>query len=46
MVTDNITARVEYRFTDYEDQTFTLGGGPVNSDFTTHTIRGGIGLKF
>lgn len=46
MLTDNITARVEYRFTDYDDKTFTLGGGPVNSDFTTHTIRGGIGLKF
>jgi outer membrane immunogenic protein len=46
MLTDNITARVEYRFTDYEDKTFTLGGGPVNSDLTTHTIHGGIGLKF
>jgi outer membrane immunogenic protein len=46
MVTDNITARIEYRYTDYQDKTFTLGGGPVNSDFTTHAIRGGIGLKF
>jgi outer membrane immunogenic protein len=46
MLTDNITARVEYRFTDYNDDNFTLGGGPVNSDFTTHTIHGGIGLKF
>jgi outer membrane immunogenic protein len=46
MVTDNITARVEYRYTDYEDQTFDLGGGPVDSDFTTHAIRGGVGLKF
>ena len=46
MITDNITARVEYRFTDYDDKTFTLGGGPVNSDLTTHTIHGGIGVKF
>jgi outer membrane immunogenic protein len=46
MVTDNITARVEYRYTDYEDETFTLGGAPVNSDLSTHAIRGGIGLKF
>ena len=29
MLTDNITARVEYRYTDYQDKTFTLGGGPV-----------------
>jgi len=46
MLTDNITARVEYRFTDYGNETFTLGGGPVNSDLQTHTIRGGIGVKF
>jgi outer membrane immunogenic protein len=46
MLTDNITARVEYRFTDYQDKTFTLGGGPVDSDFTTHTIHGGVGVKF
>ena len=32
MVTDNITARVEYRYTDYEDETFNLGGGDVDSD--------------
>jgi outer membrane immunogenic protein len=46
MVTDNITARVEYRYSDYEDETFDLGGGAVDSDFTTHSIRGGVGLKF
>ncbi len=46
MLTDNITARVEYRYTDYQDETFSLGGVPVDSDFKTHTIRGGVGLKF
>jgi outer membrane immunogenic protein len=45
-VLDNVTARIEYRYTDYEDKTFSLGGAPVDSDFTTHTIRGGVGLKF
>ena len=45
-VIDNVTARVEYRFTDYFDEDFSLGGATVNSDFDTHTIRGGIGLKF
>lgn len=43
---DNVTARVEYRYTDYEDKTFTLDSGDVQSDFTSHAIRGGIGLKF
>jgi outer membrane immunogenic protein len=46
MITDNITARVEYRYTDYADETFNLGGAAVNSDLTTSTIRGGIGFKF
>jgi outer membrane immunogenic protein len=46
MITDNITARVEYRFSDYGDEDFNLGGANVNSDFTTSTIRGGLGLKF
>lgn len=45
-VLDNVTARIEYRFTDYFDEDFNLGGATVNSDFDTHTIRGGIGLKF
>jgi outer membrane immunogenic protein len=46
MLLDNITARIEYRYTDYEDETFTLGGGDVESDLTTHAVRGGLGLKF
>lgn len=46
MITDNVTARIEYRYTDYQDETFDLGGGPVESDLSTHAIRGGVGLKF
>jgi outer membrane immunogenic protein len=46
MVMDNVTARVEYRYSDYADETFNLGGAAVNSDFSDHSIRGGIGLKF
>jgi outer membrane immunogenic protein len=42
----NITARVEYRYTDYQDETFTLGGGNVDSDFDTHSVRAGVGIKF
>ncbi len=46
MVTDNVTARIEYRYTDYGTETFTPGGVPVTSDFSDHTIRGGLGLRF
>jgi outer membrane immunogenic protein len=47
MVTDNVTARVEYRYTDYEDKTFSLGDeGDVNTDFSTHSLRAGLGVKF
>jgi outer membrane immunogenic protein len=46
MVTDNLTARIEYRYTDYGDETFTPGGVPTNSDFSDHAIRGGVGFKF
>lgn len=46
MLTDNITARIEYRYTDYQDETFNTGAGPIESDFSTHTIRGGVGVKF
>lgn len=46
MITDNITARVEYRFTDYDNKTFDLGGADVKSDLQTSTIHGGVGLKF
>ena len=46
LLTPNITSRVEYRYTDYEDDTFTLGGAPVNSDLSTHSLRAGLGYKF
>jgi outer membrane immunogenic protein len=46
LITDNITARIEYRFTDYSDENFNLGGANVNSDLQTNTIRGGVGFKF
>lgn len=46
LVTENITARVEYRYSDYEDETFTLGGGDVGTDLSTHSVRAGVGFKF
>ena len=46
MVMDNITARIEYRYTDYGAETLTPGGVPISSDFSDHAIRGGVGFKF
>jgi outer membrane immunogenic protein len=46
MVFNNVTARVEYRYTDYEDETFTLGAGAVDSDLSTHSVRAGVGVQF
>lgn len=47
LVTDNITARVEYRYADYENKSFNLGGAaPVRADLQTHSIRAGVGVKF
>jgi outer membrane immunogenic protein len=46
MVWRNVTARVEYRYTDYQDKTFDLGGGSTDSDLSTHSVRAGVGVKF
>ena len=46
LLANNITARVEYRYTDYQDETFTLGGGDVESDYSDHALRAGVGIKF
>lgn len=46
LITENITARVEYRYTDYEDKTFTLGGGDADGGLNTHSVRAGVGVKF
>lgn len=46
-VTDNITARVEYRYTDYGDEDYTLPTtGAFSSGYDEHSVRAGIGFKF
>lgn len=46
LLRDNVTARVEYRYTDYQDQTYTLDSGTDDADLQTHSVRAGVGLKF
>lgn len=45
-VTNNITARVEYRYSDYQDKDFNLGGTNVSRGFDDHSVKVGIGVKF
>ncbi len=45
-VTNNITARVEYRYSDYQDKNFNLGGTNVSRGFDDHSVKVGIGVKF
>jgi outer membrane immunogenic protein len=46
-VTDNITARVEYRYTDYGSEDFSLPTtGTFSSGYDEHSVRAGVGLKF
>lgn len=45
--TNNLTARVEYRYTEFDDQTIVIT--PVDSvrfESETHTIRAGVSYKF
>ncbi|MCO5730738.1 outer membrane protein [Rhizobium sp. SSA_523] len=46
MVTDNISARVEYRYTDFQDKDYNLGGTTVSRGFDDQSVKVGIGVKF
>lgn len=46
-VTDNITARVEYRYSDYQKRDFDLGAGSaISKGFDDHSVKVGMGVKF
>jgi outer membrane immunogenic protein len=45
-VTDRITSRLEYRYSDYGSETYDLGNTSVSSGFDEHSIRAGVALKF
>ncbi len=45
-VTDNITARVEYRYTDYGSKDFRMGSTKVSSGYDEHAVKVGMGVKF
>ncbi|QRM54906.1 outer membrane protein [Sinorhizobium sp. BG8] len=45
-VTNNVTARVEYRYTDYSSKRFGLDSGTVRSGLEDNSVRVGMGVKF
>ncbi|MDM9619879.1 hypothetical protein A6U87_04915 [Rhizobium sp. AC44/96] len=45
-VTNNITARVEYRYTDYQHNDFDIGGSNISRGYDEHSVKVGIGMKF
>jgi outer membrane immunogenic protein len=46
MVTENIFGRVEYRYTDFGSDDFTLGGTTGEVSDKDHRINFGLGMKF
>ncbi len=47
LVTDHITSRVEYLYTDVGDSSFyTPYGNKVKTDLSSQTLRAGVGYKF
>jgi len=45
-VTDTISARVEYRYSDYGSRTYKLDSGNYNRDMSEQGVRVGVGMKF
>ena len=45
-ITDTITARTEYRFNNYQTQTFGLDSGNKERGFKEHQVNLGLGVRF
>ncbi|MGA1801273.1 outer membrane protein [Rhizobium sp. HT1-10] len=46
MVTNNISARLEYRYTDFGKKNFDLDSGNVSRGYDENSVKVGIGYKF
>lgn len=46
LLTDEITARAEYSFSDFGEREYSLGASSPDVDLTSHSIKLGVGLKF
>ncbi len=45
-ITNNITARLEYRYTDYGKKDFNLDSGSFSRGYDEQSVKVGIGVKF
>ncbi|MCB1455260.1 MAG: porin family protein [Nitratireductor sp.] len=45
-LTENVTARVEYDYSDYGSRNYSLGGGNGDVSLDSHSLKLGVGLKF
>ena len=45
-VTQDVTSRIEYRYSDFGTKSYDLGNVTVSSGFDEHSIRAGLALKF
>ncbi|ASW06080.1 MULTISPECIES: outer membrane protein [unclassified Rhizobium] len=45
-ITNNITARLEYRYTDYGKKNFDLDSGSFSRGYDEQSVKVGIGVKF
>lgn len=45
-ITPNVIARAEYGYSDFNNQTYSLGSGNHELDLQSHSINLGLGLKF
>jgi outer membrane immunogenic protein len=45
-ITDNVTARLEYRYTDFGADDYNLDSGSFSKGYDDHSVKVGIGVKF
>ena len=45
-VTNNITTRLEYRYTDYQSKDYDLDSGSFSRGYDENSVKLGIGVKF
>ena len=45
-ITDDISTRLEYRYSDFGSKSYDLGNTSISSGFDEHSIRAGVALKF
>lgn len=45
-ISDNVTARVEYRYSDFGADSFSVSGARLKSDLTENRVMFGVGYKF